>query len=156
MICRYLVYPTPWYLSPVNNKHHMISHDYYMITFLGTTPPARSTIHGNICGIHYIITRQMLITLWASLSDVHGLASGIRDTVERMYDQIWNIFKNLTSVGASLTRYYIKHNLHVPPFWYIHHIAPCCLLQTLCSYHTGVGTSQTPEIAQLTISHITC
>ena len=32
---------------------------------------------------------------------VHELASGIRDTVEHMYDQIWNIFETLASVGLA-------------------------------------------------------
>ena len=35
---------------------------------------------------------------------VHELASGIRDTVKRTYDQIWNIFETLASVGLAQTR----------------------------------------------------
>jgi len=35
---------------------------------------------------------------------VHKLASGIRDTVERTYDQIWNIFESLASVGLAQAR----------------------------------------------------
>jgi len=38
------------------------------------------------------------------MNDVHELASGIRDTVERTYDQIWNIFETLTSVGLAQAR----------------------------------------------------
>jgi len=35
---------------------------------------------------------------------VHELASGIRDTVECTYDQIWNIFESLASVGLAQAR----------------------------------------------------
>ena len=55
--------PKTMILIPCKYKDHMISHDPYMLTFLGTTPPAKSTIHGNICGVYIITFLGTIFTL---------------------------------------------------------------------------------------------
>ena len=57
-------------------------------------------MHKIVSGIRDTVERTY-DQIWNDMSFVHELVSGIRDTVEHMYDQICNIFATLTSVGLA-------------------------------------------------------
>ena len=106
---------------PVNMlTNHLISND--------ATPLAYRKNRNHLCKeLIDVVVVLLAITdpwfwkydqIWNDMSFVHKLASGIRNTVERTYDQIWNIFETLTSVGLAQTR---PNNHHLRPCWLVDH-----------------------------------
>jgi len=62
-----------------------------------TTKYGVDIMHEEVSGIRYTV-EHMYDQIWNDMSFVHELAFGIRDTVERTYYQIWNEHRARASV----------------------------------------------------------